>query len=179
MQISPSMPIYAKITYINISGFFGITVFFVYGIVHILRGSSGLGLFELAISLGFIVGLVLLRLSASISYTQIVTSVLIYISSAVLIITGGLSGTGIYWLLVFPIILMNFWGCYKGIIWVTGNLVVISTLLLLSYFGLLPIYYDKPEVLVISVAIIVQTIFLWLKEYLCNCSNRDIVHGSK
>ncbi|KXK27237.1 MAG: hypothetical protein TR69_WS6001000110 [candidate division WS6 bacterium OLB20] len=174
MYLKPSMPLYAKITFFNVVSAFCAGMFLIFGYTNYQFGQITFATFEFSLAGGFAISMLLLRLTSRYNPSAIVNSLLLYIGAAVLIITGGTVGTGVYWLLMCPLLYLNFWGRKLGLVWMMGMIILLAGIVILNALEIVRIAYTQYQMLIFLLAIAVSTFLLWLHSYLDSLKLRSL-----
>ncbi|MDH5718519.1 MAG: SpoIIE family protein phosphatase [Spirochaetia bacterium] len=136
-----------QIKLLNSLSIVGIISLLLFGIVNLLSSNNKIGVTEIMASFIGIINLLFYR--KSLNYKFAVNTLLIgmIVMLNILLITGGINGTGIYWYCTFPPLAYFFWGKNKGIFWVLLLFTVGMLIYILSYFNVLPkVYYTIIEI---------------------------------
>lgn len=166
MLLKPSMPLYAKVTFLNLTTILCMLLFAFFGLTNLTSGKDSFAMFEFTLSLAFVFSFLMARLTSRTAPSSLINSLLIYVGAAVLVITGGTEGTGIYWLIIIPLLFLNYWGRKLGLVWVMGLLVIILSVLALNVMGIVYVAYSSYEVLVFTASLVVFSLLLWTHDYL-------------
>ncbi|MFH1711640.1 MAG: ATP-binding protein [Patescibacteria group bacterium] len=119
----------------SIIGFFTFSIF---GSLHILQQSLILGFFEIFITIIIVANLLIFLVYPKEEPHSMVILTVMIIAFYVLITTGGLEDTGIYWVNTFPIIAFGLKRLKIGAVWTIAMFIVLITVLILqahSYFS--------------------------------------------
>jgi len=176
MRLKPAMPLYARVSFINAISLLCTLLFGVFGLGNYLAGAETFALFEFALALAFVFSMLVMRLTARTGPSALINSVLIYIGSAVLVITGGTGGTGIYWIMICPLLFLNFWGRKLGLVWLMGQLVIVLSLVALNTTGFIYVDYTPYEMLVFTASLMIFSLLLWTHDYLENLKLKYLGH---
>lgn len=140
----------------SILAFLTLTVF---GSMHVAGGGK-LTVGYLEITGGVIILLNMLALGVTRNVTVAKNIFLLVVLSflALMLISGGTEGTGIFWLFVFPVIAFFLTGKRQGAMWMTGFFIVMVGIWLLSLGGTIDIPYDTIVLRQALLSILVVTI---------------------
>ncbi len=138
-----------QIAFVNSFSLLGILTLLGFGAVNILKeGDSLTGSVEIGFGLLLIISLCILRI-LKLKWLPFASSIMI-ISIAfpllVLLFTGGIAGTGIFWIFTFPVTVLFLEGKKKGGIWVIILCLLLGMLAILSAYGFVDLYYSEPEI---------------------------------
>jgi len=95
----------SKVSFIYIFSTIGIIAAFFFGVYNTLIGNIGIGYAEISVSLFQILSIVFFRKYNKLVLTSNILYFLLYLLLTMLIITGGMQNTGMYWIFVFPLII--------------------------------------------------------------------------
>ncbi|MEK7184219.1 MAG: PAS domain-containing sensor histidine kinase [Patescibacteria group bacterium] len=123
----------------------GVLPLLIFGIVNFLRGSVAVGLFELVVAGFFIANII--HLHRTLDYQRAGTLVLSFLLSVLLmlLVTGGLEQTGIYWCFAFPTAAFFIKGKRGGMLWILGFLGAVLLLSILSRTNYIVLSYNSLE----------------------------------
>ena len=105
---------------VRLTNVFGIILFLymiIMGTSVFLAGDYSLGIFDYTIAFLYAVNYVFLRITKKIKYANSAFTILLGTTFIFLIITGGKSGTGFLWSVIFPVVAFQLCGHKKGLIY--------------------------------------------------------------
>ena len=119
-----------QLFFINTFSLLGFLSTEVFGIIHILNGNYSAGVPEISGGIVFLLNMLVLRVSKNINLAK---SIMLLTQGAMLLVllgTGGIAHTGIYWFFTFPICAFFLMGKHKGMVWIC--LLYIATLVVVN-----------------------------------------------
>jgi len=119
----------------------GVIAFVAYGVVNIFIGDYGPAYFELALGGFLVVSIILLSKEKTTPAAFVIGALVITIISIHNFGTGGFSGTGPFWVFMFPAIIFVLQGARRGLIWLGALFAAMLVILWLRPF---PDYYILP-----------------------------------
>lgn len=149
---------YSLLNIVNVASFITILMF---SIVHLLNSEYILGYLQLLISVLILINIFVFRIYNKYHLSSFYTILLIYIQLMLLYTNGGINNTGIYWLMMFPILVLILKGRWLGVLWISlliGSLVIS---IVLSYFSIIQLPYPIFNVLISTVCIFVITLMIY------------------
>jgi len=139
-----------------------------YGIYNIIISNKAIGFIEAAVSLILLITTYLFIKKISIVISIIISMSAFYIMAIYLFISGGASGTGIFWLFVIPVIFFFFLGIKYGSVLFLIQFVSVIILFFASKTGYLAIFYDDKTVLFFLIVSLFESIILFVHEKILN-----------
>ena len=139
-----------------------------YGIYNIIIADIEIAVFEIVVSVFLIITTYLFIKKIKILISIAASMAFFYIMSVYLFITGGASGTGIFWLFVIPVVYFFFLGSRYGTTLFLIQYVSVIILFIVSKAGYLTIYYDSKTVLFFLIVSIFESIILFIHERILN-----------
>lgn len=128
--------------YFTIIASLGILIFLLYVLVNIYVGDYGDSLFEFILALILVISIILIRYDKIERVGLILGSLVMYVISIHNFVTGGFDGTGIFWLIVFPVIVFMLRGSKRGAYWSLLLILTIAFITLLNYLNYLSLPYN-------------------------------------
>lgn len=135
-----------------------------YGIYNTIISDTEIAVFELAVSLFLIITTYLFIKKITIFIPIALSMASFYIMAVYLFISGGASGTGIFWLFVIPVIFFFFLGIRYGSALFLIQYISVIILFIASKAGYLTIYYDDKTVLFFLIVSIAESVILFIHE---------------
>jgi hypothetical protein len=135
-----------------------------YGIYNAVISDRKIAVFELTVSFFLIITTYLFIKKISIFIPIALSMTSFYIMAVYLFISGGASGTGIFWLFVIPVIFFFFLGIRYGSALFLLQYVSVILLFFASKAGYLAIYYDEKTILFFLIVSIFESIILFIHE---------------
>ncbi len=139
-----------------------------YGIYNTIISDTGIAVFEIGVSIFLIITTYLFIRKITIFIPVAASMAFFYIMSVYLFISGGASGTGIFWLFVIPVVFFFFLGIKYGTALFLIQYVSVIILFIASKTGYLAIYYDDKTVLFFLIVSIFESIILFIHERILN-----------
>lgn len=139
-----------------------------YGIYNAVISDRKIAVFELTVSFFLIITTYLFIKKISIFIPIALSMTSFYIMAVYLFISGGASGTGIFWLFVIPVIFFFFLGIRYGSALFLLQYVSVILLFFASKAGYLAIYYDEKTILFFLIVSIFESIILFIHERILN-----------
>lgn len=125
---------------------FAILSLLVFGAVHIYSlGNVRLGYTEWLFSGLTLLNIIYVRASGHAIFAANFTALLLFNILTVLLITGGVLGTGAYWFATLPVIALFLTGSRSGVLWVALFIAWASLLTWFSGEGYINVYYRADE----------------------------------
>jgi len=120
--------------------------------------------FEALIATGGVLNLLLLKVSKNVKLSEdIILFGMILLLSAILI-HGGYSRTGIYWIFTYPLLAFFLKGNKVGFLWNSLFLITIFLLMILDHMGIIPIAFSCEEIRQAILAYVIITILAYVFE---------------
>lgn len=135
-----------------------------YGIYNIIINNKAIGIFESIVSFFLLITTYLFIKKISIAIPIAFSMAFFYIMAVYLFISGGASGTGIFWLFVIPIIFFFFLGIKFGTVLFLFQYVSVIILFFASKAGYFTIFYNDKTVLFFLIASLFESIILFIHE---------------
>ncbi len=127
---------------IAVYSFLGFMAVFTFGLSHLfVEHNRTLGRFELIASALFVLNMIVLRFTHRLGLARTCFVLIVSILMLVMLTTGGIQGTGILWLFVYPCVTFFLAGKKQGLRWVYGLLVAIVLLIALSRLSIITLPY--------------------------------------
>lgn len=139
-----------------------------YGIYNTIISDTEIAVFEIGVSIFLIITTYLFIRKITIFIPVATSMAFFYIMAVYLFITGGASGTGIFWLFVIPAVYFFFLGIKYGTALFLIQYVSVIILFIASKAGYLVIYYDDKTVLFFLIVSIFESIILFIHERILN-----------
>ena len=139
-----------------------------YGIYNTIISDKEIAVFEIGVSIFLIITTYLFIRKITIFIPVAASMAFFYIMAVYLFITGGASGTGIFWLFVIPAVYFFFLGIKYGTALFLIQYVSVIILFIASKAGYLAIYYDDKTVLFFLIVSIFESIILFIHERILN-----------
>jgi len=116
----------------------------VFGCVHIVGdGELTVGYLEITGGVSILLNILALSVTRNVTLAKNVFLLVVLSFLALMLISGGTEGTGIFWFFVFPVITFFLAGKQQGILWMIGFFIVMMGIWLLSLGGVIvEIPYD-------------------------------------
>jgi len=138
---APEIPLY-KDRFIYAFSFVGISSTLVFGVLqHLRAGNYSFALFELFLCAIAVLNVLYYRSRKNYDLASNVILVLMLVVLSFLAITGGLHGTGIYWIYTFPLLAFFMKPFKQALAWNGGLIVLLIALYLLGKKGVISFYY--------------------------------------
>lgn len=149
-------------------GFLSVTIF---GVLHIFVDNSPVvGYAELLGGAAMLLILLLLKLSRSAAFARIGFLSTVLALLAVMLITGGTAGTGIFWFFVFPVSAFFLGGKHEGIWWMTALAAMILAVFLAAQSSLITLSYSPVVIRQLLVTLAVVTVGIYVYQ-----SSREVL----
>lgn len=135
-----------RIFFINSFSFLAIVVLLTFSFVNVTGKYSLLGIIEFTIAVILIANLVLLWLTRNVLLSAILLLAGLYSMFLILLCTGGIAGTGVYWLFTFPPAAFFLSGRKAAVAWI--GLLYIS-IVVIAYLGMthfITVYYSLIQI---------------------------------
>jgi len=134
----------SKVSFLYIFTSMGVSVTFMFGIVNIATGRISIGTAEIIISLLQFFNIIYFIKKNNIVFTTNILNMLLYILFSILLIHGGIEKTGIYWIVMFPLIVYFTDNKYSSS-WIILFIVTIIVIMILRYLGIINTPYSLIE----------------------------------
>src|SRR6266536_1201772 len=115
----------------------------IFGALHVANGELAIGYIEMVGSVLILANLGLMWMTGNEVITRDVFLLLVLIYLGVMLITGGIEHTGIFWYFVFPVIAFFLTDKRRGIWWMGALVAVTCAIWLLAATGVTHIDYDS------------------------------------
>ncbi len=146
-----------------------------YGLYNVLYNYFIVGVLEIVTSLLFMtINLHLLFSRKNTTFPSTFILLIFLLLTPYLFITGGLFDTGIFWLIIFPIVYFFFKGSREGLIWFAIHFLIIITIIIITQFGLIEIPYVNKTCFFLVVVMTVGAVFTYLYEKIIEKNVTDI-----
>ena len=142
-------PDVVRVAFINSFSILGIVTLLTFGLTNIVGEQNFVtGLVEIGFGVLLILNLIVLRVMklSWIPFASEIMTISIGFPLVVLLFTGGIEGTGIFWAFTFPVTVFLLEGKKKGAIWVSILCVLFLILTVGSHSGSFHLYYSDTEV---------------------------------
>ncbi|MBU2595129.1 MAG: PAS domain S-box protein [Candidatus Edwardsbacteria bacterium] len=127
--------------FLNVFSFLGIVYLTTTGTARLDQGHGVLGFVDLTAAAFWFLNLLLLRITKKITLTCFLGVAGFLTLLLFLFITGGVNGSGIYWLYFFPVIAFFLFGKRGGFAWMSILFALVLGLYLMAHFKLIIIAY--------------------------------------
>ena len=135
-----------------------------YGIYNTIIANTRISIFEISVAVFLIITTYLFIKKIAIVIPVAFSMASFYIMAVYLFISGGASGTGIFWLFVIPVIFFFFLGIKYGTALFLFQYISIIILFFLSKAGYIEIYYNDKTVLFFLIVSIAESIIVFVHE---------------
>lgn len=127
---------------INVFSMLTLVSVLIFGASHIFDDNLTLGLLELMTGLIVVLNAIVLRLTHNTTITRdiLLTSILALL--LLLLVTGGMSGTGVFWIFVFPVVTFFLTGKKRGNWWMAALYCSIGFIALAKYYHWITVPYS-------------------------------------
>jgi len=142
-----------------------------------LKYSTGIALITLG--LFFIVNVFALRYTKNMKLAMSIALVLVFGTVILLLSTGGIYNTGIFWIFVFPPAAFFLMGKKKGILWMFYLIVVLIMMMVLRYFNIIFLSYTFQTILMSVVALSLLTIMTYVYEAVSEYASEELQERNK
>lgn len=146
----------------SLLAFLSLTIF---GLQHIAENNLLLGELEIIGGLTIALNALALRLTANIVLARNNLLLVMLGLLVVMLLTGGLGGTGIFWFFMFPVSAFFLTGRRGGIVWMTALFAVVLTVLFLGHLGLLAVPYPDIVVRQLLVTLFVVSVGIYAYQH--------------
>jgi len=143
--------------FLNVFSFFGIVYLTTTGTARMDQGHWVLGFIDLAVAAFWFLNLLLLRITKKITLTCFLGVAGFLTLLLFLFITGGVNGSGIYWLYFFPVIAFFLFGKRGGTAWMSILFALVLGLHLMAHFKLIIITYTPSATLQVLASLFLET----------------------
>lgn len=131
-----------RVIFINTLSLFGICYLLGFGVIRLAAGQMIVGAVDVALGLFLITNLVLLRRTGEVGLITALNVAGLFALILFLYITGGIGGTGIFWVYFLPLVIFYLFGVRGGLVWSAVLFGAFLVLALLAMAGVLDLYYS-------------------------------------
>jgi PAS domain S-box-containing protein len=158
------------VRFINIFTIIGGIAVFGFGALNHIEGHHVVGDLEVLLSSLTFINLLWLRKYRQPNIASHTFLAIVYVLMLILIVTGGVDRTGVYWFAIFPIIAFFLLGKHKGLLWSLALMGSILVLLVMFQLDLISIVYSVTEIrqLLVSLGVLISFIYYYfgyIREY--------------
>jgi PAS domain S-box-containing protein len=153
-----------QIYVINVYSVLGFLALVVFGVLHIMvEGNAELGRLEVASGAVIALNAVGLRLTHNVALTRTFFLFALQAVLLAMLITGGIQGTGIFWMFAFPMVAFFLTGQKTGMWWISSLYLMILAVVGLSEFSLIHIPYTLIDLrqLIVSLAVVTVGVYIY------------------
>lgn len=137
--------------------------FLIFGALHLVTEYNPmLGFLELAAAGAVALAVLDLYATRNVGQARFCLLLTILVMLIVMLITGGIQGTGILWVYLFPVAAFFLAGRRQGTCWLAGLFTAIVTLWVASQFTSVPLYYSDIVIRQLLATLLVVTIGLFV-----------------
>ncbi|HJQ08387.1 MAG TPA: PAS domain-containing sensor histidine kinase [Candidatus Saccharimonadales bacterium] len=140
----------------------GAVSLFVFGLLHVLERNLSVGYAELALAAGMFLNAGFAYGTRRVVVAQSALLALILITLMLMLVSGGMQGTGIFWFFVFPIGAFFMTGHKTGVIWMGLLYVTTFVVVGLAYGGVFEVAYNIVTVRQMLACLLVVSVGIFL-----------------
>lgn len=131
-----------RVKFINTLSLFGICYLLGFGATRLAAGQMMVGAVDVALGLVLITNLVILRRTGEVGLITALNVAGLFALILFLYVTGGIGGTGIFWVYFLPLVIFYLFGVRGGLVWSAALFGAFLLLALLALAGALDLYYS-------------------------------------
>ncbi|MEA2099582.1 MAG: hypothetical protein U9P72_05555 [Campylobacterota bacterium] len=157
----------------------GIVFISIVSVYNLFSGIYILGLGESIITLILIVNLFLFKKYQNVQLGSVALLVIMIVLSLLLLITGGIENTGIFWLFIYPVLAFFLQGSFYGFLWVILFLLINFLFALMSLYGIVTISYSFIEVRQFLISLFVLSTMVFFYEIVMSSMKNRLKNRNK
>ncbi len=150
-----------RFSLLNIANLLALVTISVFAIINFDNEEFFLSFFQILLSISILINILMYRRYGKYHITSFFTILLIYIQIILLYYLGGINNTGIYWLMIFPILVFILKGRWLGMVWVSALIATLLLSIILNYFSIISIVYPAFNVIVVIICISIITMMMY------------------
>lgn len=170
---------YYQVLFLNVLSLIGILALGFFSVYNIFFGIKSLGLWESAITLIVTANLILFQKHQNIKLGSIIIMLTMITLSLVLLKTGGIENTGIYWLYIFPILAFFLQGSFYGFLWIIAFILVNLVVAVLARLDLFTLSYSFIEVRQFLASMLVLSLMVYFYEKVVERMKKNLENNNK
>ena len=150
------------VRFVNTFSSLGILAIVGFGFVNTMIGNQSTGYIEILLGILAALNLVYLHTSKQPTIAASILLAIFFFALNMLIITGGVERTGIYWFSVFPILAFFLKGKRIGVLWILVLIASVLLLLIAAQSNVLIISYTAIEIRQLVATLFIVSMFIYL-----------------
>lgn len=153
-----------RIRFLNIFSLIGCSMLLLFGIINIREAAVIPGAIEVIIAMLGLVNVVALRMTKHLHTAIAVLLTLMIVVLSVLLFTGGIANTGVFWFFTFPVLAFFLEGAADGFIWISMVFFLLLSTWILQSLGSIVTPYPDIVLRQLSVSLFVSTVLIYIYE---------------
>ncbi len=164
--------------FINSLSIIGTIPLVFFSVYNIFFGIQSLGLWEALITFILILNFFLFQKHQNIHMGSIAILLIMILLSLVLLATGGIENTGVFWLFIFPVLAFFLQGTFYGFLWVLFFIAVNLTAAFLAEHGLFSLSYSFIEIRQFLISLLTLSLMVYFYEKVVDSMNRFLQNSN-
>ncbi|MEN8303143.1 MAG: HAMP domain-containing sensor histidine kinase [Campylobacterota bacterium] len=153
-----------QIYFINALSLIGIVFLSIFSVYNMFFGILTLGLWELVITLVLVVNFFFFQKHQNIKFGSIALMLIMIALSILLLISGGIENTGIFWLYIYPVLAFFLQGSFYGFVWVLAFIIINFSFAVMALNNIITLSYSFIEVRQFLISLFVLSIMVYFYE---------------